>query len=60
MKDIWQLSNPNGEMMFSKLMFLITMQLINKIKKGVAIPSSLPPELIASASPQQLPPPQML
>ena len=41
-KSIWDLANPNGLDKFSKQMFLVTMTLINKYKKGMPLPKTLP------------------
>jgi len=44
-KVIWELSNPSGQPKFSKQMYCVAMQLINRAKKGSRLPPHLPNEL---------------
>ena len=49
--QIWELVNPNGDELFTKEMFMMTMHLIAQAKKGVSLPQNIPQELKDSTDP---------
>ena len=58
---IWELSNPNGDEVFTRQMFMIAMHLLYKKKKdpSLALPACVLPELVQSSAdpaPQQAAP----
>lgn len=57
-KVIWELSNPEGQAKFSKQMYCVAMQLINRTKKGSRLPDILPSELILTSNGNFGAPPQ--
>lgn len=40
--QIWQLSNPDGQMSFDKKMFVVVLHLMKKVNEGASLPQSLP------------------